>query len=127
MIIDSGLNQIVLPDDFERTDAYYTGYVLSKQYAGSGALIIEMAQQQAGEPITLNSGNFWIKKSQVDALLAHAKLGLASFNITLPDETEHTVMWDYSAEAITAQPLRRETYPTADSNMVNVQLKFIKL
>lgn len=123
MMIDS----ITLPDDFERTDAYYTGFVINKQYAGSGALLVELAQQQAGEPITLNSGAFWIKKSQVDALLAHAKLGLSSFDITLPDGTEHTVMWDYTAEPVTAQPLRRETYPTANSNMVNVQLKFIKL
>lgn len=121
MMVDS----IALPDDFERTDAYYTGFVMNKQYAGSGALLVELAQQQAGEPITLNSGDYWITKAQVDALLAHAKQGLASFNITLPDGSQHTVMWDYSAEPINAEPLERETYPTAQSYMVNVQLKFI--
>ncbi|WP_417705318.1 hypothetical protein [Rheinheimera aquimaris] len=122
MMIDG----IELPDDFERIDPYYTPFVLNKQFAGSGALLVEMAQQQAGEPITLNSGDFWINKSVVDALLAHAKQGLASFQITLPDETSHSVMWDYNAP-VTAQPLRRETYPTPASKMVNVQLKFIKL
>ncbi|MBV2127919.1 hypothetical protein [Arsukibacterium indicum] len=122
MIIDT----IEVADDFERTDAYYTGFVASKEYVGSGAMLIELAQQQAGEPITLNSGNFWIKKSVVDALLAHARLGLESFSITLPDTTVKTVMWDYeSGDPVSAQPLRRETYPTANSNMVNVQLKFI--
>ena len=121
MMVDT----ISLPDDFERTDAYYTGYVLNKQYAGSGALLVELAQQQAGEPITLNSGDYWLTKAQVDALLAHARLGKNSFSITLPDATTKTVMWDYSGEPITAQPLQRETYPTASSYMVNVQLKFI--
>jgi hypothetical protein len=121
MMVDT----INLPDDFERTDPYYTGFVLNKQYAGSGALLVELAQQQAGEPITLNSGDYWITKAQVDALLAHAKLGLPSFSITLPDAAEHTVMWDYSNEPISAQPLERETYPTAQSYMVNVQLKFL--
>lgn len=122
MMIDS----IELPDDFVRVDPYYTPFVLNKEYAGSGALLIELAQQQAGEPITLNSGDFWIKKSQVDALHAHAKLGLSSFNITLPDGSSKTVMWDYSSDRpVTADQLRRETYPTADSNMINVQLKFI--
>lgn len=121
MIIDG----ITLPDDFERIDPYYTGFVAGKQYAGSGALIVEIAQQQAGEPITLNSGNFWITKALVDALHAHAKLGLSSFQITLPDGTQQTVMWDYSAQPISAVPLERETYPTEDSYMINVQLKFI--
>lgn len=120
MMIDG----IELPDDFERTDQYYTGFVLNKQYAGSGALLVEVAQQQAGEPITLNSVEQWVKKSDVDALLAHARLGLSSFNITLPDSSIKQVMWDYP-EPISAEPLIRETYPTADSYMINVQLKFI--
>ena len=123
MMIDS----IELPDDFERVDPYYTGFVLNRQFAGSGALLVEIAQQQAGEPITLNSGDYWIKKSQIDALLEHAKQGLSSFSITLPGGTIKTVMWDYSAEPITAAPLQRETYPTEDSYYINVQLKFITL
>lgn len=122
------IDNIEVADDFERTDPYWTGFIANKQYASSGALLVEISPMLAGEPITLNSGDFWVKKSVVDALLAHAKLGLSSFNITLPDATVHSVMWDYdSPEPITAQPLRRETYPTANSNMINVQLKFIKL
>ena len=121
MMIDG----ISLPDDFERIDPYYTGFVINKQYAGSGALLVELAQQQAGQPITLNSGEHWVTKAQVDALLAHAMQGLQSFSITLPDSTVHNVMWDYSNEPLTAEPLIRETYPTASSYMINVQLKFL--
>ncbi|WP_445425168.1 hypothetical protein [Alishewanella sp. HL-SH06] len=123
MIIDS----IVLDDDFVRTDAYWPAHRSSSQYASSGALIIELAAMQAGEPITLNSGDHWIRKSKVDALLAHIKQGLTSFNVTLPDGSTHNCMWDYSNQPLTAEPLRRETYPTANSWLVNVQLRLIKL
>lgn len=121
MIIDS----ITLDDDFERADPYWTGFISTKAYSGSGALIVEQAQMQAGMPIVLDSGEHWVKKSILDALLAHAKLGKTSFNITLPDSSSHTVMWDYSDKPISAQPLVRETYQSSNSYLVNVQLKFL--
>jgi hypothetical protein len=119
------IDGITLDDDFQRLDPYWTGFTATKTYSGSGALLVERAQMQAGMPIVLDSGDYWIKKAKLDQLLAHAQQGLASFNITLPDATVHSVMWDYSNTPISAQPLSRETYPTANSNMVNVQLRFI--
>lgn len=121
MMIDT----ITLDDDFEVISALWTGFTLNKEYASSGALLVELAQMQAGMPIVLNSGEHWVKKSKVDELLAHAKLGKDSFTLTLPDSSTHTVMWDYTDTPISAQPLLRETYQTNGSNLVNVQLKFL--
>lgn len=123
MMIDS----IEVDDDFQRTDPYWTGFIANTEYSSNGALLIELAALQAGEPITLDSGNYWVKKSVVDQLLAHAKLGLSQFEVVLPDGTNHLVMWDYQGPPVNAQPLFRETYPTDASYMVNVQLKFIKV
>ncbi|CAM3896674.1 hypothetical protein [Rheinheimera salexigens] len=121
MMIDT----INLDDDFQIISPLWTGFALNKEYAGSGALLVELAQMQAGMPIVLNSGEHWVKKSKLDALLAHAKLGKASFTLTLPDSAVHTVMWDYTDTPISGQPLLRETYQSNDSNMINVQLKFL--
>ncbi|MDP5459892.1 hypothetical protein [Alishewanella sp. SMS8] len=123
MMIDG----IVLDDDFVRTDGYWPAHRSNSQFASNGALLVELATMQAGEPITLNSGDHWIRKSKVDELLAHIRQGLDSFTITLPDGSSHSAMWDYSNQPLAAEPLNRETYPNANSWLVNVQLKFIKL
>ena len=123
MLIDT----IVLDDDFQRIDGYWPGHRINTQYASNGALLVEMAEMQAGEPIILNSGNHWIRKSKVDALLAHIRQGLTSFSVTLPDGSSHIAMWDYANQPLQAEYLTRETYPTANSWMVNVQLRLIKL
>ena len=121
MMIDT----ITLDDDFEVISPLWTGFALNKEYASSGALLVELAQMQAGMPIVLNSGEHWVKKSKLDELLVHAKLGLASFTLTLPNSSTHTVMWDYTDTPISGLPLLRETYQTNDSLLINVQLKFI--
>lgn len=123
MIIDT----IALDDDFQRIDGFWPAYRSNTQYASNGALLVEVAQMQAGEPITLNSGSHWVRKSKVDALLQHIRQGLNSFSITLPDGSTHTAMWDYANQPLQAEYLNRETYPTSDSWMVNVQLRLITL
>lgn len=122
MMIDT----IELDDDFELQNPYWTGFAASREYASNGALLVEIAEMQAGQPLVLLSGDHWLKKSVLDALKAHSKLGLESFTVVLPGGQEHTAMWDYTeGDPIQSQPVIRETYPTPDSRHTNVVLKLI--
>lgn len=120
------IDDIELDDDFELQNPYWTGFTASREYASNGALLVEVAEMQAGQPLVFLSGDHGVKKSVLDALLAHSKQGLDQFIIQRHGGQEFTAMWDYSeGEPIQSKPVFRETYPTPDSYHNNVVLKFI--
>jgi hypothetical protein len=121
MIIDT----ITVPDMPWTNEYSYSSRVANSQYAGSGALLVEVAQRQAGRPIILQDD--MLTRAQVDELVAHSELTPGNFTITLGDARVFTVMWDYSNPPITATPLIDETDPDQNSLLMAVTLRFITI
>ncbi|MEW5683022.1 MAG: hypothetical protein AB1780_11625 [Pseudomonadota bacterium] len=119
MIIDT----ITVPDMPWTNEYSYSSRVASTQYAGSGALLVEVAQKQAGRPIVLQDD--MLTRAEVNQLLAHSEATPGSFDITLGDGRSFTVMWDYSNAPVTATPLLDEVDPDNDSLLMAVTLRFI--
>lgn len=119
MIIDT----ITVPDMPWVNEYGYSSRVANTQYAGSGALLVEVAQKQAGRPIVLQDD--MLTRAQVNQLVAHSEAIPTSFDITLGDGRTFNVMWDYSAAPITATPLMDEVDPDDASLLMAVTLRFI--
>lgn len=119
MIIDT----ITVPDMPWTNEYSYSSRVATTQYAGSGALLVEVAQKQAGRPIVL--ADDMLTRAQVNQLVAHSEATPTSFDITLGDGRTFTVMWDYSAAPITATPLMDEVDPDDASLLMAVTLRFL--
>ncbi|WP_037054508.1 hypothetical protein [Rheinheimera baltica] len=119
MMIDT----IPVPDMPWTNEYTWSSWVATTQYAGSGALLVEPAQKQAGRPIVLQED--LLTREVVNQLLAHSEATLGSFNITLGDARTFTVMWDYSAPPVTATPLLDEVDPDNNSLLMAVTLRFI--
>ena len=119
MIIDT----IIVPDMPWINEYSYSSRVANTQYAGSGALLVEVAKKQAGRPIVL--ADDMLTRAVVNELVTHSEATPGSFNITLADARTFTVMWDYSAAPITATPLMDEVDPDNASLLMAVTLRFI--
>lgn len=119
MIIDT----LTVPDMPWVNEYGYSSRVANIQYAGSGAMLVEVAQMQAGRPIVLQDD--MLTRDIVNQLIDHAEATPGSFEITLGDLRTFTVMWDYSAAPITATPLMDEVDPDDDSLLMAVTLRFI--
>ncbi|MEE2025027.1 hypothetical protein [Alkalimonas mucilaginosa] len=119
MIIDT----ITMPDMPWVNEYSWSSRVANTQYASSGALMVEVAQRQAGRSIVLQED--LITRELVNALVTHAEETPGEFQITLGDGRTFTVMWDYSNQPVAATPLQDEVDPDNDSYLMAVTLRFI--
>ncbi|MCD1597861.1 hypothetical protein [Rheinheimera aquimaris] len=119
MMIDT----INVPDMPWINEYSYSSRVAAKQYAGNGALLVEVAQKQAGRPIVLQDD--LLTRAQVNELVAHSEATPGNFDITLGDGRSFTVMWDYDPAPITATPLLDEVDPDNNSLLMAVTFRFI--
>lgn len=119
MIIDT----ITMPDMPWVNEYNWSSRVANTQYASSGALIVEIAQRQAGRSIVLQDD--LLTRELVNELVSHAEETPGEFEITLGDGRSFSVMWDYSNQPVSATPLQDEVDPNNDSLLMAVTLRFI--
>ena len=77
-------------------------------YSTTGALLVDVAVKQAGQPITLDGSttNTWITRALCDTLKAWAALPGAQFDLVLRGIT-HRVIFDHAKGGFAAQPIWR--------------------
>lgn len=121
MIIDT----LTVPDMPWINEYSWHSRAANAQYASSGALIVEVAQRQVGRPIVLQDD--MLTRATVNALVAHAEATPGEFGIKLGDGREFTVMWDFAAGPISAEPLQNETDPDSTSLLMGVTLRFMTI
>lgn len=75
-------------------------------YSTTGALLVDVAVKQSGQPITLEGTdtNAWISRALCDTLKAWAALPGAQFDLVLRSET-HQVIFDHGKGGFSAQPI----------------------
>lgn len=75
-------------------------------YSTTGALLIDLAEKQAGQPITLEGieTQAWLRRDLCDTLKAWAAISGAEFSIVLRGVT-HQVMFDHEKGGFAAQPI----------------------
>ena len=75
-------------------------------YSTTGALLVDLAEKQAGQPITLEGveTQAWITRAQCDTLKAWAALPGAELDLVLRGVT-HRVMFDHEKGGFAAQPV----------------------
>ena len=75
-------------------------------YSTTGALLVDVAVKQSGQPITLEGTdtNAWISRALCDTLKAWAALPGAQFDLVLRSET-HQVFFDHGKGGFSAQPI----------------------
>lgn len=112
------LDTIELDDDFQWTDEFTHSPVEQTQERSlTGALLIQEGVKLHGRSIELRSnGGVWTPLSVVRQLEALAEQAGQVMELVLPDGREYSVIWNrIDGSPLTAEPLRRETYPTPDS------------
>ena len=75
-------------------------------YSTTGALLVDVAVKQAGQPITLEGTdtNAWISRALCDTLKAWAALPGIQLDLVLRGAT-HRVIFDHAKGGFTAQPI----------------------
>lgn len=75
-------------------------------YSTTGALLVDVAVKQAGQPITLEGTdtNAWITRALCSTLQAWAKLPGIQLDLVLRGET-HRVIFDQAKGGFSAQPI----------------------
>ena len=75
-------------------------------YSTTGALLVDVAVKQAGQPITLEGTdtNAWISRALCSTLQAWAALPGIQLDLVLRGET-HQVIFDHAKGGFTAQPI----------------------
>lgn len=75
-------------------------------YSTTGALLVDVAVKQSGQPITLEGTdtNAWISRALCSTLKAWAALPGAQFDLVLRSET-HQVIFDHGKGGFSAQPI----------------------
>lgn len=75
-------------------------------YGTTGALLVDIAVKQAGQPITLDGANTnaWITRALCATLQAWAALPGIEFNLVLRGTT-HRVIFDHAKGGFAAQPI----------------------
>lgn len=119
------LGSVSLPADMTWIDEFnWPTVVRAKEYALTGALIVDSGQRLAGRPITLQgdlSGG-WIMRSTVDALRVLASELPGEFVLSLADGSSFNVIFD-ADDAIRAEPI----FPIADPDLAFWYIATIKL
>jgi len=75
-------------------------------YSTTGALLVDVAVKQGGQPITLEGAdtNAWISRALCSTLQAWAALPGIQLDLVLRGET-HQVIFDHAKGGFTAQPI----------------------
>lgn len=124
------LGDLTLPDDLIWTDEINdsTPIVEARNYSIGGVLIIDTAEKQAGRPITLEGGDGCvITRAELLALLALRDSNPASMTLTLADARTFSVRFDYSATAVSAEPVFRRTYPDNSDPYWNITIRLLEV
>lgn len=98
---------LTLPDALNWSDEYAWSPVMqTTTKTTTGALIIEVATQQAGRPITLEGSDdsTWCTRAMVDTLRAWATTPGLILSLTLRG-TERSVMFDHERAALQGLPV----------------------
>lgn len=100
-----------ISDRLQWTDEYdWSPVEQVTAYSTSGALLVDVAVKQAGQPITLQGTdtNAWITRALCDTLQAWAALPGIQLSLVLRSTT-HQVIFDHAKGGFTAQPVWRLT------------------
>lgn len=119
------LGSVSLPADMTWIDEFnWPTVIRAREYALTGALIVDSGQRLAGRPITLqgDSSGGWIMRSTVDALRVLACELPGEFVLSLADGSAFNVIFD-ADDPIRAEPI----FPIADPDAAFWYLVTIKL
>ncbi|WP_420229033.1 hypothetical protein ACOBWA_08405 [Psychrobacter sp. ER1] len=125
-------NVIILSDSlYPDAEHDWSAIVSSTKYALDGTMIVEQSVRQAGRPYVMQApaGHGVLSRSTVNALKAERdKLGATFWLDYLADGAVKRVkvMFDTTAEAINATPVKGSTSPEL-SDYYNVTLKFLEI
>lgn len=98
-----------LSDRLQWTDEYdWSPVEQVTAYSTTGALLVDVAVKQAGQPITLEGTdtNAWITRALCSTLQAWAALPGIELDLVLRGAT-HRVIFDHAKGGFTAQPIWR--------------------
>lgn len=98
-----------ISDRLQWTDEYdWSPVEQASAYSTTGALLVDVAVKQAGQPITLEGTdtNAWLSRALCDTLQAWAALPGIELTLTLRG-TPHQVIFDHAKGGFTAQPIWR--------------------
>ena len=98
-------------------------------YSTTGALLVDVAVKQAGQPITLEGTdtNAWITRALCDTLKAWAALPGAQFDLVLRGIT-HPVIFDHAQGGFSAQAIWKLADGAIDAElMYRPTFKFLKV
>ena len=98
-------------------------------YSTTGALLVDVAVKQAGQPITLEGTdtNAWITRALCSTLKAWAALPGAQFDLVLRGIT-HPVIFDHAQGGFSAQAIWRLADGAIDAElMYRPTFKFLKV
>lgn len=122
------LGEIEIPEDVWWSDEFgWSAVEQSHEYGVTGALIIDVAEKQAGRPITLTSNERggWVPRGTVLALYAQRALAAETFALALADGREYVVMHDTTRE-FEATPVRAAADMT-DETKYRITLPLIEV
>lgn len=100
-----------LSDRLQWTDEFgWSPVEQATAYSTTGALLVDVAVKQAGQPITLEGTdtNAWITRALCSTLQAWAALPGIELDLVLRGTT-HRVIFDHAKGGFTAQPIWRLT------------------
>ena len=98
---------VPLEDGFLWSDEFdWSPVEQATAYSTTGALLVDVAVKQAGQPITLEGTdtNAWISRALCSTLQAWAALPGIQLDLVLRGET-HRVMFDHAKGGFSAQPI----------------------
>ena len=98
-----------ISDRLQWTDEYdWSPVEQASAYSTTGALLVDVAIKQAGQPITLEGTdtNAWLSRALCDTLQAWAALPGIELTLTLRG-VAHQVIFDHAKGGFTAQPIWR--------------------
>lgn len=119
-----GGTTLTLPDLLWPDEYSWQAVEQRTQYTITGALIVESSAKQAGRPITLQSGA-WFVRSQLETLRAWAALPAETFSLAYRGTT-YTVAFDHARGAISADPLFEVCDPDGNEQS-SATLRFIEV
>jgi hypothetical protein len=125
-----GVMSYPLPDALQWSDELgWSPVKQAVELSVTGALLVDVAVQQAGRPITLGqpgTGSVFIARSVLDALYASATVPGQEMTLTLRG-VAHTVLWRHQdGEVITATP-RWQLEDVQPDDLYTVTLKFMEI
>lgn len=119
---------ITFGDDLLWTDEYAWATVEQRrEYTILGSMLVDSAVKQAGRSITLAGAESygWVTRAVVDQLATAAAIPGQQFTLTLRG-VPHTVVFDHTAQAFSAEPVFDVSDPLSTDFYV-VVLRFVKV